>query len=60
MCRVRTAYRSIFRSPYQKRLIRATLFRVDNPKLKLKRLPSQMADTLVDFRIVYTCRIASE
>ena len=55
-----SAYYVSFRSPCQKRLIRATLFRVDNPKLKLKRLPSQMADTLVDFRLVYTCRIAGE
>ena len=53
MRRIHTAYRSICRSPYQKRLIRAILFHVANPKLKLKRLPSQTANTLVDFRIVY-------
>ena len=39
--------------PYPKRLIGATLSRVGNPKLKLKLLAPQMADTLIDFKIAY-------
>ena len=49
--RVRVKYRVSFDLliiSYQKRLITATLFLVDNPKLKLRRLPPQLADTLVD------------